>query len=134
VRLDDLFAEIWVVLATVPGLRVPVDGLGLVVGPPSPYVELPEVTYGEYGPGLDRIPDLGLTVVFGPANNAQTFREALQYASTSGAKSIPAILAGHAWFSCHTLRAGRAEPVTLEPRDGNPLLGYVFHLDISGAP
>ncbi len=75
-----LMDEIFEVLATAGiGLNVPgeSDRGGVRAGPPAPYVELPEVTYGEPGPGLDRIKDLGLTVIFGPANNVKVFRTAL---------------------------------------------------------
>ena len=133
-NLADFLDEVWGVLAAVPGLNVPSDGPGVHSGPPAPFVELPDVTYGEYGPGLDRIPDLGVTVVFGPANNAETFRLALEHASTRGVRSIPAVLAAHKWTSCHTVRVGRAEPTTVEIRERNTALAYVFHLDISGAP
>lgn len=130
--LDDLYDEIWQVLSDVPGLHVPVDGPGVRAGVPAPYVELPEIVYGDYGPGLDRIEDLALTVVFGPAHNAEVFRDALQYASTSGARSVPAALRAHTWQHCHTLYVRRAEPETLPDRGGTPALGYTFHLDISG--
>lgn len=133
-RLDDLLDELWTVLEGVPGLNVADDGPGVHAPGPAPYVELPEVVYGEYGPGLDRISDLGLTVVFGPANNRATFRSALEYASTSGARSIPAVLYAHTWVHAHTVRVSRAEPTTVETRGSNTQLAYVFHLDISGAP
>jgi len=133
-NLADVLDEIWVVLEDVPGLHVPDDGPGVHASAPAPFVELPEVSYGDLGAGLDRIEDLGLTVVFGPANNAQTFRTALEFASTSGARSIPAALLGHQWASCHTLVPRRAEPTIVEPRGSNPQLAYVFHLDITGAP
>jgi hypothetical protein len=134
-NLADLLDEIFAVLEDVPGLHVPTDGPGVQSGGlPAPHVELPEVNYGEYGAGLDRISDLGLVIAFGPANNVQTFRDALEGASTSGARSIPAALLAHQWEACHTVRVARAEPDIVEPRGGNPLLAYVFHLDISGAP
>jgi hypothetical protein len=132
-NLADLLDEIWSVLEDVPGLHVPDDGPGVSGAVPAPYLELPEVTYGALGAGLDRIEDLGLTVVFGPANNVQVFRDALEHASTSGARSIPAALLAHKWTSCYTLRPGRAEPTIVEPRAANPQIGYVFHLDITGS-
>jgi hypothetical protein len=134
-NLADFLDEIFLVLEDVPGLHVPDDGPGVYSGGyPAPHVELPEVSFGEYGAGLDRIPDLGLVIAFGPVNNPQVFRAALEHASTSGARSIPAALLAHEWESCHTVRVARAEPDIVEPRGGNPLLAYVFHLDISGAP
>lgn len=133
-NLVTFFDEVWTVLGAVDGLNVPSDGPGVRTVPPAPYLELPAVTYGEYGPGLDRIPDLGLTVVFGPAGNAEVFGAALAAASTSGAASIPAALRAHTWTSVHTLRVGMAEPETVTDRGGNPAVAYTFHLDISGAP
>lgn len=133
-NLADLLDEIWEVLEDVPGLNVPDDGPGVRTVPPAPYLELPDVTYGEYGNGLDRIPDFGLTVVFGPAGNAAVFRTALEAASTTGTRSIPAALRAHDWTTCHTLRVGNAEPATVNERGANPAVAYVFHLDISGAP
>lgn len=133
-NLADVLDELWVVLEGIPGLNVPDDGPGVSGAPPTPFVELPDVTYGEYGPGLDRITDLGLTVVFGPANNRQTYRAALEAASTSGARSIPAVLRAHNWEACHTMRVARAEPTEVDLRGANTALAYVFHLDITGAP
>lgn len=134
-NLADLLDEVWAVLEDVPGLHVSDDGPGVGAGGyPAPYIELPEIKYGDLGPGLDRIEDLGLTIAFGPATNASVFRSALEYASTSGARSITAALLAHHWVACHTLVPRWAEPTTLEPRGANPLLGYVFHLDITGAP
>lgn len=133
--LPDLLDEIFAVLDRADiGLNIPGDGPGVHASVPAPYVELPDIVYGAAGPGLDRIEDLGLTVVFGPANNSTVFRTALAYASTSGPLSVPAALAAHTWAACHTLRVGRAEP-TIETLLGqNPALGYTFHLDITGAP
>lgn len=133
-NLADFLDEVWAVLEDIPGLNVPDDGPGVSGAPPTPYVELPDVTYGDYGPGLDRIPDLGLTVVFGPANNRQTYRAALEAASTSGTRSIPAALRAHTWTTAHTVRVARAEPTEIELRGANTALAYVFHLDITGAP
>jgi hypothetical protein len=134
-NLADVMDELFQVLGDIPGFHVPGDGPGVLAGGfPQPHVQLPAVNYGEYGHGLDRIPDLELIIVFGPVNNVQVFRDALEAASTQGQRSVPAALLEHQWESCHTLRPGQAEPTTVEPRAGNPLLGYVFHLDISGAP
>lgn len=130
--LSNVLDEILAVLAAVPGMRP--ARAGVETGPPSPFVELPEITYGEGGPGLDRIPDLGLTVSFGQANNTKTFKSALDYASTTGAKSIPAALKAHTWVACYTLFVARAEPTIVDPRGAGPLIAYVFHLDITGAP
>lgn len=132
-NLADLLDEIWTVLEGVPGLHVADDGPGVRGGVPSPHLELPDIVYGEYGPGLSRIQDLGLTVVFGPANNAQTFRDALEYASTTGGRSIPAKLRAHNWVACSTLYVAQAEATTVNDRGGNPALAYTFHLDITGA-
>ncbi len=131
-NLADLVDEILSVLDGVAGINVAAAGVGAT--PPTPFIELPEVTYGEYGPGLDRITDLALTVVFGPAANEQTFRLALQHASTTGPQSIPYALRQHTWTSCHTVFVRKAEPDTVEWRGANAAIAYVFHLDISGAP
>ena len=133
--LPDLLDEIWGVLEGIPGLNVSDDGPGSGSGAtPAPALELPDITYGQYGPGLDSIPELGLVVVFGPANNERVYREALEAASTSGARSVPAALAAHDWTSCHTLRVARAEPMTIERRAGSLALAYTFVLEITGAP
>lgn len=127
--MDEIFA---VLEAADIGLNVPGDGPGVRGGIPAPYVELPDVTYGEPGPGLDRVPDLGLTVVFGPANNATVFRTALLYASPSGTQSIRAALMAHTWTSCGTLFVARAEPSLETVAGQNPAIAYTFHLDITG--
>lgn len=133
--LTDLLDEIWGVLEDIPGLNVSDDGPGSGSGAmPAPHLELPEITYGQYGPGLDSIPDLALIVVFGPANSERVYREALEAASTTGARSIPLALAGHDWTACHTLRVAMAIPTTIEQRGGNLALAYEFHLHITGAP
>jgi hypothetical protein len=133
--LPDLLDEIFEVLdAADIGLHVPGDGPGVHGSVPAPYMELPDVTYGAGGPGLDRIEDLGLTIVFGPANNSHVFRTALAYASTTGALSITAAFRAHHWTSCGTLRVGRAEPTIESLLGANPALAYTFHLDITGAP
>lgn len=134
-RLDDLLDEIFVALeAAGIGLNVPDDKGGTRAGPPSPYVELPEITYASGGPGLDRIEDLALTVVFGPANNAAVFHQALEYASTTGPKSIRAALHAHEWTACGTLFVLRAEPNYDTVQGGNPALAYTFHIDVTGGP
>lgn len=132
-NLPDLMDEIFAVLdAADIGLNVPGDGPGVRGSVPAPYVELPEITYGEPGPGLDRISELGVTVVFGPANNATVFRTALDYASPSGAHSIRAALEAHTWTSCGTVYVRRAEPSLETVAGGNPAIAYTFHLDITG--
>lgn len=132
-NLADFLDEVWAVLDTVPDLNIPDDQSGSA-SPPTAYLELPDVTYGEYGPGLDRITDYGLTVVFGPANNELVFRTALEAASTTGARSIPRALRLHTWTTVHTLYVKSAEPTSIERQGSNRALAYVFHLDISGAP
>lgn len=132
-NLPLLFDEIFAVLKAADiGLHVPDDGPGVRSTPPTPYVELPDIVYGAAGYGLHRIEDLGMVVVFGPASNALVFRTALEYASTSGDKSIPAALAAHTWVRCDTLRVGRAEPTTETLRGSDPALAYTFHIDITG--
>lgn len=127
--LDEVFATLD---AAAIGLNVPTDKGGVRAGPPAPYVELPEITYGEPGPGLDRITDLGITIVFGPANNVQVFRLALAYASPSGSKSVAAALQSHAWTSCGTVFVKSAEPSVETVQGSNPSIAYTFHLDITG--
>lgn len=127
--LDEVFA---VLEAADISLNVPSDGPGVHASTPAPYIELPEILYGEPGPGLHRIRDLGLVVVFGPANNATVFRMALEYASPAGAKSIRAALQDHAWTSVGTVYVLRAEPTEATIRGGNPAIAYTFHLDITG--
>lgn len=129
--IDEVFA---VLDAADIGLNVPDDRGGVRAGPPSPYIELPNITYGDAGPGLDRIPDLGITVVFGPANNVKVFRLALEYASTTGDKSIRAALQGHTWESVGTVWVRSAEPAIEQMQGSNPSIAYTFHLDITGAP
>lgn len=114
------------------GLNVPGEGSGVRATPPAPYVELPEIIYGEPGPGLDRVPDFAVTVIFGPANNAKVFRTALSYASPGGATSIPAALRAHAWVSCGTLFVKSAEPSIENVQGKNPAIAYTFHLDVTG--
>lgn len=133
-RLDDFLDELFAVLEDADiGLNVP-DGQGVHAGPPAPYVQLPEVMYGESGPGLDRIPDLGLTVIFGQASNSAVFKLALQYASSGGTTSLKVLLEQHAWTSCGTVFVRSAEPSTEIDRGGNPALAYTFHIDITGRP
>jgi hypothetical protein len=131
--LPDLFDEIFAVLdAADIGLHVPTDGAGVRGGVPAPYAELPDITYAAGGPGNHRIEDLGLMIVFGPANNAEVFRLALEHASTTGAKSIPALLAAHTWVACGTMFVARAEPSVETVQGANPALAYTFHLQITG--
>lgn len=134
-NLPDLFDEMFTVLdAASIGLTVPDDRGGVRGRPPSPYIDLPEIVYGSGGPGLDRIPDLGLMVVFGPANNVVTFKTALAYASTTGPKSIKAALEAHTWEHADTLYVVRAEPVMETLQGSNPQIAYTFHIDVTGAP
>lgn len=127
------FDEVFEVLdAAAIGLNVPSDKGGTRAGPPAPYVELPEITYQEPGPGLDRIKDLSVTVIFGPANNSKVFRQALAYASPGGSLSIPAALRAHTWVSCGTVFVKSAEPSTEDVQGNNPAIAYTFHLDITG--
>lgn len=133
INLADLMDELFGVLdAANIGLHVPAEGSGVRARPPAPYIELPEVTYGEPGPGLDRITDIGITVIFGPANNPEVFRTALGYASPAGATSIPAALRAHTWAECGTLFVRSAEPSIETVQGNNPAIAYTFHLDITG--
>lgn len=138
-NLPPLIDEIFDVLREDAGLELNVpgavagDGAGNQAMPPAPFVELPEIVFGSGGHGLDRIPDFGLTIVFGPANNHQVFMRALEAASTTGAKSVWAALTNHAWTTCDTLYVLRAEPLIDTVRGGNPAVVYTFHLDITGA-
>lgn len=132
--LAAFFDEIFQVLdAAGIGLVVPVDGPGVHGDVPAPYTQLPDITYCEPGPGLHRIPDLGLMVVFGPANNATVFRLALEYASPAGAKSVRQALEAHTWVTVGTVFVKSAEPSTEILRGANPALAYTFHIDVTGA-
>lgn len=132
-NLVAFYDEIFDTLAAADiGLNVPDDGPGVHASVPAPYVELPDISYQEPGPGLDRITDLGLTIIFGQANNREVFRTALAYASTSGPLSVPLALRAHAWVSVGTVFVRSAEPTLETIRGGNPLIAYTFHLDITG--
>lgn len=132
-NLNTFLDEIFTVLGAADiGLTIP-DETGARAGePPAPYVMLPAINYQEPGPGLHRIEDLVLTVVFGPANNPKVFRTALEYASTSGANSLWAAVRGHTWTSVGTVFIRRAEPNIDSLRDSNPQVAYDFHIDITG--
>ncbi len=132
-NLNDFFDEMFGVLdAAAIGLTIP-DETGARAGePPAPYVMLPSINYQEPGPGLHRIEDLVVTVVFGPANNPKVFRTALEYASTTGAKSLWAAVRTHTWTSVGTLFIRSAEPNLESLRDSNPQVAYDFHIDITG--
>jgi len=133
-RLEDVLDEILAVLAAADvGLNVP-DDQGVRGGPPAPYVELPEITYGESGPGLDRIADYGLMIIFGPATNSQVFRLALAFASSGGEQSVKLMLEAHQWQTCGTVFVKSAEPSLETERGGNPAIAYTFHIDITGRP
>lgn len=131
--LSAFFDEVFSVLdAAAIGLNIPGEGGGVRAGVPAPFVELPMITYGEPGPGLDRLTDLGITVVFGPANNAEVFRLALRYASPGGALSIPAALRAATWTTVGTVFVKNAEPTTEIVQGAGPSIAYTFHLDITG--
>lgn len=134
-NLPALYDEIFTVLAAADiGLHVPDDGPGVRAGVPAPYIELPEVMYGDAGTGLSRIPDLTLTVVVGQANNANVFRAALDYAASGQPQSVKDALEAHTWTNCDTVFVKRAEP-DVEPIQGsNALLMYHFHIDVTGRP
>jgi hypothetical protein len=131
--LADLMDEIFSVLAAANiGLVVPSEGSGVRARPPAPYLELPAIQYQEPGPGLNRIPELGLTIVFGPANNSKVFRTALEYASPAGPKSVPAALRAHHWTSVGTLFVTAAEPGIEVIQGKDPAITYTFKLQITG--
>ncbi len=131
--LADVVDEIFTVLdAAAIGLHVPGEGSGVRARPPAPYVELPTIQYQQPGPGQHRIDDLGLTIIFGPANNATVFRKALEYASPSGPKSVRAALHAHDWTTCGTLFVTSAEPGVEIVQGQNPALSYTFKIQITG--
>lgn len=126
--VDEMFATLD---AADIGLNVPGRG-GSRRRPPAPYIELPDIVYGAGGPGLHRIDDLGLLIKFGPANNEEVFKLALDYASTGGPKSIKTTLEAHHWVACGTVFVARAEPTIEGEMGNNPALGYTFHIQITG--
>lgn len=128
-RLDDFSDELFEVLGDVPGLNVPQPGD--IATPPTPYIELPEVTYGQHGAGLNGV-TLTMLVAFGQPNNPEVFRDALEYASDEGTRSIPAALLAHQWTTVHTVRAESVRPV-LDTVQGHLQLAYEFTLQITGA-
>lgn len=131
--LDLFFDELYATLAGAGlGLHVPGSSGGVRSKAPAPYVELPDIVYGAGGPGLHRIDDLGLTIVFGPGNNAKVFRTALQFASPTGASSIKQVLEAHHWVRAGTVFVARAEPTIEAIQAANPSLAYTFHLQITG--
>jgi len=133
VNLPTFFDEIFTVLGAADiGLTIPDERGARASDPPAPYVALPTINYQEPGPGLHRISDLVLTVVFGPANNPTVFRTALEYASSTGPKSLWAAIRGHQWVSVGTVFIRSAEPNLESVRDSNPQVAYDFHLDITG--
>lgn len=127
--MDEIFT---VLEAASIGLHVPGQGSGVRARPPAPYVELPTIQYQQPGPGQHRIDDMGLTVVFGPANNSRVFRTALEYASPSGPKSIRAALHAHTWASCGTLFVTSAEPGVEMFQGQSPAITYTFKIQITG--
>lgn len=130
-NLSDLMDEVFAVLSGVDGLND--SGPGVVrLTPPAPFAELPDITYGAHGNGLDALA-LEVAVYFGQPTERGVFARALEYASTSGAKSIPAALRAHPWTACDTLFCRRADR-TIDVVTGHPMLGYVFTLDITGRP
>lgn len=134
-RLDLIFDEIFSVLSGAGiGLNVPADGPGVRGGIPAPYLELPEITYGEAGRGMDRLTDVGLVILVGRANNADSYRDALEYASSGGPKSVKILLEAHTWTTCGTVFVRSGEPSIETEQGGNPLLAYTFHIDITGRP
>lgn len=114
------------------GLTVPGDGPGVRATPPAPYIQLPALSYQEPGPGLHRIPDLELAIVFGPANNSTVFRTALAYASPSGPLSVRQALHAHVWTSVGTVYVTGAEPFLEALQDANPSIAYTFTIDVTG--
>lgn len=133
-NLAAVYDEIWTVLAAADiGLTVP-DEHTRRARPPAPFMELPEITYSAGGIGLDRIEDLGLVVVFGEANNRKVFDLALEYASTTGERSVKQALESHDYTSCDRVYVRSAEPTIETVQGGNPQLAYIFHLDLTGAP
>lgn len=131
--LADVMDEIFAVLEAADiGLNVPAEGSGVRARPPAPYLMLPVIKYQEPGPGLHRIDDLGVTIVFGQANNATVFRRALEYASPAGPKSVRAALHAHDWVTCGTLFVTSAEPDTVVDQGQNPALAYTFKIQITG--
>lgn len=135
-RLDAIHEEIFTCLrAAGIGLTVPADDdKGARAEPPAPYLSLPDITYGEAGRGLDRLTDLALIIVVGPATNASTFDLALQLASSGGAKSVVNALMAYAWTTCSTLFVRSCEPSIDTDRGQNPAVHLTFHLDITGRP
>lgn len=132
-NLVTFFDEIFDVLeAAGIGLTIPDDGPGVRASPPAPYVQLPTLAYQDPGPGLHRIPDLELSIVFGQANNTQVFRTALAYASPAGPLSVRAALHAHDWVSVGTVYVTGADPFLEALAAGNPLIAYTFHLDVTG--
>lgn len=129
-RLDDFLDELWSVLGDVPGLNV--DAAGAIGSAPAPYAELPEITYGQHGHGLNGV-RLRLVVWFGQPNNTEVYADALEYASDEGTRSIPAALSAHTWTTVHTCRAASATPV-VDTINNHPALAYEFLLDVTGAP
>lgn len=124
--------EILTCMTGIPGLNVPDDTGKTLFAPPGPMISLPEITYGSDGAGIDRITDLQLTVFVGPTANPEVYRRALAYASTDGDLSVWAAVRAYDWTTLDTAYVTRAEPTVDDPA-GRSLLGYIFHIDITGS-
>lgn len=126
-----VYAEIETKLKTVTGLRVVKQGEKPQV--PGAMVLLPDRIERTNYRGGSKISDVVVLVIVAKAVARQAQADLLAYASSSGARSVSAVLDPVAWTSCTdvTLIETTVDTVTIA---GAPdaYLALMFHLDITG--
>lgn len=129
--LNAVYAEIEVKLKTIAGLRVVKMGEKPQV--PGAMVLLPDSIARTTYRGGSKVTDVIVLVLVAKAVARQAQADLLAYASSSGARSVSAVLDPAVWVACTdvTLTEITVDTATIA---GNPdsYLALLFHLDITG--
>lgn len=128
--LLDVLDEITAAVAGT-GVSVPNAFGEIPVQPPVALLHLPGIVFDTGGRGFDRMPDVLISLLVGEPNDPGTYRQAAPYADGVGPASVKQQVETYRYQSCSAVRIVKVEPV-VATLQGVPLLGWMFHADVTG--
>jgi hypothetical protein len=130
-NLVDVMAQLGDALDTIEGLRVyryPPDSIAA----PAGIVAYPEsINFAAaYQRGMDRI-TIPVVIVVGAASDRASARQLAEFASGSGARSVKAVIDGHAYTAADSVTVTSAD-VDVFAMGDIPYIAATFEVDVVG--
>lgn len=129
--LVDVMDEIETTLKTITGLHV-YGWATAAIRPPGAIVTLPEsIAVRADGRGLDVMRMMSVVVMVSRSTDRTAIRQLSPYVSSTGVKSVPAVLEAHTPVAYDVLEVDSIELSEVE-HAGVPYLGAMININITG--